>query len=140
MAITGFFKKKQAPPPPSTPAMVEKSGPPTFHELMTPRSTDAQSLRSTRGKTGVTHELMVIDIFEKQMKRMWIGDDSGEVEGAIVKKSRGEYVSFPPRLVTSTFGTACAEMNLQVRSELLNDHQRLTKISIVRYHSELSSH
>lgn len=127
MAIKNLFKKKEAAPSTPAPEMQEKPvalAPPSFLEVMTPqtprtpRSPDALSLRSSN--FSANHELMVMDIFEKQLQRLWIGDASGQSEGAIIRTSPGNYVSCPPQLVSSPLGNACADLNLQVR--YLNKH------------------
>lgn len=62
----------------------------------------------------IKHEVMVNHLFQQQCSRLWIGDGSGELEGVLLRKTRGLYMACPPQLSESTFAHACAAMNLQV--------------------------
>ena len=63
----------------------------------------------------IKHEVMVNYLFQHQCSSLWVGDGSGQVEGVILRKSRGNYISCPPQLVESPFGRACQALNVQVR-------------------------
>ncbi|KAF1991362.1 hypothetical protein K402DRAFT_322851 [Aulographum hederae CBS 113979] len=62
----------------------------------------------------IKHEVMVNYLFQQQCSALWVGDGSGQVEGVLLKKSRGYYMSCPPQLVDSPFGQAVTTMNCQV--------------------------
>lgn len=62
----------------------------------------------------IKHEVMVNYLFQQQCSSLWVGDGSGQVEGVMLRKSRGHYLSCPPQLVDSPFGQACAALNVQV--------------------------
>jgi hypothetical protein len=62
----------------------------------------------------IKHEIMVNHLFQQQCGRLWIGNGSGELEGVLLRKSRGEYFTCPPQLETSMLAYYCAQMNLQV--------------------------
>ncbi|KAH7122380.1 glycosyl transferase family group 2-domain-containing protein [Dendryphion nanum] len=59
-------------------------------------------------------EVMVNYIFQQQCGKLWLTDTSGELEGVILRKSRGHYVSCPPALAESAFGYYCSLLNIQV--------------------------
>lgn len=61
------------------------------------------------------HEIMVNYLFQQQCARLWIADGTGEVEGVMLRKSRGNYLACPPALADSVFADACVELNVQVR-------------------------
>lgn len=60
------------------------------------------------------HEIMVNYLFQQQCARLWIADGTGEVEGVMLKKSRGNYLACPPALAESIFAESCVELNVQV--------------------------
>lgn len=62
----------------------------------------------------IKHEVMVNYLFQQQCSSMWVGDGSGQVEGVMLRRSRGNYISCPPQLVESPFGNACEALNVQV--------------------------
>jgi hypothetical protein len=57
---------------------------------------------------------MVNYLFQRQCSAMWVADGSGKLEGVMLRKSRGQYLSCPPQLAETNFGTACAMLNVQV--------------------------
>ena len=60
------------------------------------------------------HEIMVNYLFQQQCSRLWIADGTGEVEGVMLRKSRGNYLACPPALADSIFADSCVELNVQV--------------------------
>ena len=62
----------------------------------------------------VKHEVMVNYLFQQQCSAMWIGDSSGQLEGIMLRKTRGLYLSCPPQLADTSFEAACIAMNVQV--------------------------
>jgi len=68
------------------------------------------------------HEIMVNYLFQQQCARLWIADGTGEVEGVMLKKSRGNYLACPPALADSVFADSCVELNVQVSHFLSEVH------------------
>ncbi|OAP55210.1 hypothetical protein AYL99_10910 [Fonsecaea erecta] len=85
-----------------------------------PSQSDAASIggRSTRSVRSaledIKHEVMVNHLYQQQCSRLWVSDGSGEIEGVVLRKSRGVYLSCPAALRDSHFGEVCAELNVQV--------------------------
>ena len=63
----------------------------------------------------IKHEVMVNYLYQQQCSQLWVGDDSGELEGVLLRKVRGQYMACPPQLGVSPFAIACAALNVQVR-------------------------
>lgn len=61
------------------------------------------------------HEVMVNHLYQQQCSRLWVSDGSGEIEGVLLRESRGRYLACPQQLGNSHFAQACAELNFQVR-------------------------
>lgn len=70
----------------------------------------------------IKHEVMVNYLYQQQCSHLWVSDGSGEIEGVLLRKSRGQYMACPPQLGNSPFALACAALNVQVRPSLLR-HQ-----------------
>jgi len=85
------------------------------------RNSFSGSMRSQQSywMEDIKHEVMVNYLFQQQCSALWVGDGSGQVEGVLLRKSRGYYMSCPPQLIESPFGHAIAQMNCQVSSVLL---------------------
>lgn len=64
------------------------------------------------------HEIMVNYLFQQQCARLWIADGTGEVEGVMLRKSRGNYLACPPALADSVFADSCVELNVQVSKQM----------------------
>ena len=122
----------QRPPLPNTVIHHDMSMPATPPPLVSPAygsfqfddsypQSDAMSIggKSTRStKTvfeDIKHEIMVNHLYQQQCSRLWVSDGSGEIEGVLLRKSRGRYLSCPQELRYSQFAKACAELNVQVR-------------------------
>ena len=78
-----------------------------------------KSTNSTKSIPGsmideIKHEVMVNFLFREQCSAMWVGDGGGELEGVMLRKSKGNYLSCPPQLIYTTFGQACVALNVQV--------------------------
>ena len=82
-----------------------------------------RSIRSTRSARSnassyflddIKHEVMVNYLYQQQCSHLWVADGSGEVEGVLLRKTRGQYMACPPQLGTSAFAIACAALNVQV--------------------------
>jgi hypothetical protein len=50
-----------------------------------------------------------------KLGRLWLNDASGDIEGVLLRKSRGVYTTCPPTLAQSAFAEYCSRLNLQVR-------------------------
>lgn len=61
------------------------------------------------------HEVMVNYLYQQQCAQLWVGDDTGELEGVLLCKARGQYMACPPQLGISPFAIACAALGVQVR-------------------------
>jgi hypothetical protein len=85
-----------------------------------PGSVTTRSFRSGRTNGSslfldeIKHEVMVNYLYQQQCSHLWVADGSGEIEGVILRKARGQYMACPPQLVTTPFGAACAQLNVQV--------------------------
>lgn len=62
----------------------------------------------------IKHEVMVNYLYQQQCSHLWVSDGSGEIEGVLLRKSRGQYMACPPSLGNSPFAMACAALNVQV--------------------------
>lgn len=58
---------------------------------------------------------MVNHLFQQQCKKLWVSEVSGEMEGVILRKARGNYLACPPNLIHSSFAYYCSQMNMPVR-------------------------
>lgn len=84
--------------------------------LASSRSSIAPSVRSTQSGflDDIKHEVMVNYLYQQQCSRLWVSDGSGECEGVLLRRSRGQYLTCPPQLLASVLALVCAELNLQV--------------------------
>lgn len=62
----------------------------------------------------IKHEVMVNYLYQQQCSRLWVSDGSGEIEGVLLRKARGQYMACPPQLVDSAFAAACTALNVRV--------------------------
>lgn len=62
----------------------------------------------------IRHEVMVNYLYQQQCSHLWIGDESGEIEGVLLRKNRGQYMACPPQLINSPFAAGCTALNAQV--------------------------
>lgn len=60
----------------------------------------------------IKHEVMVNYLYQQQCSRLWVADGSGEVEGVLLRKMRGQYMACPPQLLESPLAQACASLNV----------------------------
>jgi hypothetical protein len=104
-------EKLYPPPSPSfppsggqTPYTLSGSGRPSF----------SGSVRSSYIED-IKHEMMVNYLFHQQCSRLWIADGKGELEGVLLRKTRGNYNACPANLANSPFAYYCAQMNVQVK-------------------------
>lgn len=61
----------------------------------------------------IKHEVMVNYLYQQQCSHLWVSDGSGEIEGVLLRKARGQYMACPPQLGNSPFALACAALNVQ---------------------------
>ncbi|TLD18431.1 hypothetical protein PspLS_10083 [Pyricularia sp. CBS 133598] len=90
--------------------------PPSTRFSSRPASLSARSYRSNNSSLiveDIKHEVMVNYMYQQQCSQLWVSDGSGEVEGVLLRKSKGQYMACPPQLGTSPFAVACAALNVQ---------------------------
>ncbi|KAI9786304.1 MAG: hypothetical protein M1816_008045 [Peltula sp. TS41687] len=118
MGLTGYFKPKSKPAPPTaTPGMVEMvTQPGRLMEVPSPQSGPSRNSfnSSTSRIDDIKHEVMVNFLYQQQCTNMWIGEQSGQVEGVLLRKARGMYLACPPDLSRSAFHAAAMSLNIQV--------------------------
>lgn len=73
----------------------------------------APSINSSVFLDDIKHEVMVNYLYQQQCAHLWVSDGSGDVEGVLLRKSKGTYMACPPALGDSTFAMACAALNVQ---------------------------
>ncbi|KAJ9155187.1 Glycosyltransferase family 2 protein [Pleurostoma richardsiae] len=81
-----------------------------------PQSISGRSVRSNGSSMfldDIKHEVMVNYLYQQQCSHLWVSDGSGEIEGVLLRKSRGQYMACPPQLGNSPFAMACAALNVQ---------------------------
>ncbi|CAI6096655.1 unnamed protein product [Clonostachys chloroleuca] len=104
-------------PAPAIPAGTEMDlQPPTPRLQSRPHSLSAQSVRSGRSSVfmdDIKHEVMVNYLYQQQCSQLWVSDGSGEIEGVLLRKTRGHYMACPPQLAGTPFAMACAALNVQ---------------------------
>lgn len=94
--------------------------PPTPRNFSRPQSVSGRSIRSVRTNNSsmfmddIRHEVMVNYLYQQQCSQLWVSDGSGDVEGVLLRKSRGHYMACPPQLGSTPFAMACAALNVQV--------------------------
>ncbi|KAH6855413.1 glycosyl transferase family group 2-domain-containing protein [Chaetomium sp. MPI-CAGE-AT-0009] len=89
--------------------------PPTPRYSSRPQSISGRSMRSTGSSVldEIKHEVMVNYLYQQQCSHLWVSDGSGEIEGVLLRKTRGQYMACPPQLGNSPFALACAALNVQ---------------------------
>ncbi|KAL7621023.1 hypothetical protein AAE478_008335 [Parahypoxylon ruwenzoriense] len=137
MGLSSYFKaekpenKRKKPAPPSIPAtglFSEKGSSPPIDvndfSLHAPPSNIGSSRNSVSGRSilsanssvfldDIKHEVMVNYLYQQQCAHLWVSDGSGDVEGVLLRKSKGSYMACPPALGESCFAIACAALNVQ---------------------------
>ncbi|QDS70380.1 hypothetical protein FKW77_009162 [Venturia effusa] len=110
-----------------SPQFGSRSGSPTGREpgmssptpggtrLNSRRNSMAESVRSRQSfiNESIKHEVMIGYLSQQQTIATWIENRDSDVEGVILRKYRGHYLSHPEHLVDAPFGQACASLNLQ---------------------------
>ncbi|KAJ4857266.1 glycosyl transferase family group 2 domain-containing protein [Trichoderma breve] len=87
---------------------------PRFHSR--PQSSSGRStpsMQSSMFLDDIKHEVMVNYLYQQQCSQLWVSDGSGEIEGVLLRKTRGHYMACPPQLASSPFALACAALNVQ---------------------------
>jgi hypothetical protein len=151
MGISNYFKASasQAPPAgPSADRQQKTQSPPASEKPSSPAGNDMElqppskfssrpqsiSARSTRSNMSsmmldeIKHEVMVNYLYQQQCSHLWVSDGSGEVEGVLLRKSRGHYMACPPELGNSALAVACAALNVQVSLPLRLVVYRVLKV------------
>jgi hypothetical protein len=114
--ITAQPQMSETPPqtlriPPNSTSVTEDLAPPRASFRDSPDNRSEISSRSSFFED-IKHEVMVNYLHQQQCSHLWVNDGSGRCEGIILRRARNEYLSCPPQLVNSTFGKACAELNV----------------------------
>lgn len=89
-----------------------------------------RSTQSTQFMDDIKHEVMVNYLYQQQCSRLWVSDGSGEVEGVLLRKSRGFYMACPPRLGQSPLAEALNTLNVQVSRHVRSSKAWLTSHSV----------
>ncbi|KAI0838134.1 glycosyl transferase family group 2-domain-containing protein [Hypoxylon sp. FL0890] len=79
-------------------------------------SVSGRSVRSANSSVfvdDIKHEVMVNYLYQQQCAHLWVSDGSGDVEGVLLRKSKGSYMACPPALLNSSFARACSALNVQ---------------------------
>ncbi|KAK4211778.1 putative glycosyltransferase [Rhypophila decipiens] len=90
--------------------------PPTPRYNSRPQSLSGRSTKSAGSSMfldDIKHEVMVNYLYQQQCSHLWVSDGSGEIEGVLLRKTRGQYMACPPQLGNSPFALACAALNVQ---------------------------
>ncbi|KAH3910411.1 hypothetical protein HBI56_075860 [Parastagonospora nodorum] len=117
--IFGFGRSKPSSvteelrPPPSPWAPESSAQRSAATSAFTSRRNSSTSMRSSMLKE-LKYEAMVNHLFQQQCRRLWLNDASGDIEGVLLRKSRGIYTTCPPNLAESALADYCARLNLQV--------------------------
>lgn len=74
----------------------------------------ARSINSSVFLDDIKHEVMVNYLYQQQCAHLWVSDGSGDVEGVLLRKSKGTYMACPPALADSLIASACSALNVQV--------------------------
>ncbi|KAF2157309.1 hypothetical protein K461DRAFT_218615 [Myriangium duriaei CBS 260.36] len=96
------------------------TGPSTAPSTIPSSPKSASIAESDRtGKTGrslfwdeLKYEVMCNYIFQQQCVHMWVSEFGGNGEGALVRRSSGNYVAAPVELIDSTFARAAEALNV----------------------------
>jgi hypothetical protein len=104
-----------------SPQFGSRSDTPTGSRSPTPggtrRNSIAESVRSRQSliNESIKYEVMVGYLSQQQTAATWISDTDGDIEGVILRKHRGYYLSHPEHLIDAPIGQACTSLNLRVR-------------------------
>lgn len=74
----------------------------------------AQSMANSALNSETRHKVMVNYLYQQQCTRLWVAEGHTQVEGCLVRRSRGEYVACPTPLITSPFAIAMEELDVKV--------------------------
>ncbi|MCJ1308482.1 hypothetical protein MMC25_002135 [Agyrium rufum] len=78
------------------------------------RASIAPSTRSSYFVDEIKHEVMCNYLYQQQCSSLWVSDGSGDIEGVLLRKTRGQYIACPPQLAMSPFASACSALNVAV--------------------------
>lgn len=74
---------------------------------------------------------MISHLYQQQCSHLWVCDGSGECEGVLLRKTRGNYLAYPRALLDSQLAQACENLNLQVRIlTLLSDQKLISQVAM----------
>ncbi|KAH6646032.1 glycosyl transferase family group 2-domain-containing protein [Truncatella angustata] len=133
MGISSYFKakkpeEKQRPTPATAIPPTEKRNnahqnaiddfqlqAPTPHFGSSRNSISGRSVNSNGSSVfldDIKHEVMVNYLYQQQCSHLWVSDGSGEVEGVLLRKVRGQYLACPPQLADSPLALAMSALNV----------------------------
>jgi hypothetical protein len=89
---------------------------PPSPQLIRPLSMRSNLSSTTTIGGEASHHVMLSYIFQHQQSCAWIADNRSGVEGAMLRKSRHNYICSPPQLADSPLAHAMDVLNVQVSS------------------------
>ncbi|KAK8000718.1 hypothetical protein PG990_013318 [Apiospora arundinis] len=118
MGIGSYFKAEKPDKKQKRPASVAATAIPRPWAPTPNLHSSRNSIRSARSGASsmflddIKHEVMVNYLYQQQCSHLWVSDGSGEVEGVLLRKWKGQYMACPSELGNSPFARACAELNV----------------------------
>ncbi|KAH8717088.1 glycosyl transferase family group 2-domain-containing protein [Phaeosphaeriaceae sp. PMI808] len=109
----GFFSKKKSEKS-EDPGKVSPIPSDEGNHLSLPQSPNSLTSLRSSVLSELKYEAMVNHLFQQQCRRLWLKDASGDIEGVLLRKSRGIYTTCPPALAESALADCCSRLNLQV--------------------------
>ncbi|KAI1766719.1 glycosyl transferase family group 2-domain-containing protein [Hypoxylon sp. FL1150] len=73
----------------------------------------ARSVTSSVFVDDIKHEVMANYLYQQQCAHLWVSDGSGDVEGVLLRKTRGNYLACPASLADSMLATSLTALNVQ---------------------------
>lgn len=67
----------------------------------------------------IKHQVVINHLYQHQCSSLWIRDYTDNIEGAMVRRKKNDYLFKPQALETSAFAKAMTALNVQVSSSFL---------------------
>jgi hypothetical protein len=64
----------------------------------------------------IMHQVVLNHLYQHQCSSLWIRDYNDNIEGAMVRRKKNDYLFKPQALETSAFARAMTALNVQVRT------------------------
>jgi hypothetical protein len=64
----------------------------------------------------IKHQVVLNHLYQHQCSSLWIRDYNDNIEGAMVRRKKNDYLFKPQALETSAFARAMTALNVQVRT------------------------